>query len=164
MFICGGDEQDGCPCRCGICTLDDCKCACHNLDGLSNEYVKQILVQHTNHNLADVSRLSRNELFGLMARSDDPMALLRHGVNMFVKLQRQQGVDEEGADDSFIACIANMSSSRNTTSPVPKSTAQRASTPEKLISKKTANKKKTQNKNKTAEQKKRARALARCAT
>ena len=168
-----------CGCVCGLCRLTDCECECHELDSLTNDHLKQILVRYGNHDFMDVVNLSRNHLFKLFCESDNSAELLKQGVKLDIELQSQRHGNDE-ADDDVLAEIARMT-------PVKSSkTFARITTPEKTIKKKGKvlkpkpkaksskssnlrtpkgkSKSKPKAKTKTAAQKKRERALKRCAT
>ena len=65
MFVCD------CSCKCGACTLQDCDCECHDLTASTKN-----LRQYVHYKkLSDTERwnsLSRNQIFGIFAGTDDP--------------------------------------------------------------------------------------------
>ena len=90
---CGG--KHGCQCKCGVCDIDECNCACHQLDTLHTRSIRYLLVKYDGRLLMDVQDMSRNELFLTMARSERSELLLQKGNELVeAKLNTDDTVDE----------------------------------------------------------------------
>ena len=158
-YVCEDEPCAGC--ECGICSRRNCLCACHELDSLSIDKIKDVLSTYFDH--VDVSNLTRNACFGLMATSPQKAKIFKRCCKVLDSLL--YGLHN---DDEMIRRAAEMQSKlvddgRNSPNCVMSSSLAAA---KKTVAKKknTAAVKKKKKITKTSAQKKRERALERCAT
>lgn len=110
VFLCGGKR--GCKCKCGECaqvnTSKGCECACHNLDPLTNEQLKTLIIKYDADIAPNVRNKNRNDLMKIITKTGDAKKILKLGVNMI-----QDGIKKDNkswTDKKFqLSIIANRS-------------------------------------------------------
>ena len=76
-----------CSCVCGSCRLSDCDCECHDMTA-TLKHMRDFCQQHKIGG-GSAQTLSKNDMFGLFARTSDPIKLLK-AVEAFSKRQEKK--------------------------------------------------------------------------